>query len=374
MRVIVIGGGVVGASVAYRLARARVEVTLLEAGRVAGGTSAATFAWLNSNDKTPLEYHQLNAAGMEEYARLRQEFEPAPWLHTDGNIEWAGDASGEAALRAKLARLRGWGYPAESLPIAALRNLEPELVAPESVTEFVFYPSEGYVDVPVMVGVLLKAAADAGAQIVARCRVTEMIWDRGRVRGVATANGDRFYADLVACCAGPWTDEVAALAGLRLPLAPTVGLLAISHPSPVAFRRILHTHAVNLRPDGAGRIMMRAGEFDRAVRPDTPVVPLPVVCGQILDRAVCALPRLAGTTLEAARIGVRPIPADGYPLVGAPPRPGGVYVVCTHSGVTLGPLLGRLVAEEVTGGVKDPRLRPFRTERLARSTEASEPP
>jgi len=119
---------------------------------------------------------------------------------------------------------------------------------------------------------------------------------------------------------------------------------------------------------------MRAGEFDRAVRPDTPVVPLPVVCGQILDRAVRALPRLAGTTLEAARIGVRPIPADGYPLVGAAPRPGGVYVVCTHSGVTLGPLLGRLVAEEVTGGVKDPRLRPFRTERLARSTEASEPP
>ena len=98
MRVIVIGGGVIGASVAYRLTRARVEVMLLEAGRVAGGTSAATFAWLNSNDKTPLEYHQLNAAGMEEYARLRQEFEPAPWLHTDGNIEWAGDASA-AALR-----------------------------------------------------------------------------------------------------------------------------------------------------------------------------------------------------------------------------------------------------------------------------------
>jgi len=189
MRVIVIGGGVIGASVAYRLTRARVEVMLLEAGRVAGGTSAATFAWLNSNDKTPLEYHQLNADGMAEYSRLRQELEPAPWLHTDGNIEWAGDASGEAALRGKLARLRGWGYPAESLPIAALRDLEPELVAPESVTEFVFYPSEGYVDVPVMVGVLLKAAADAGAQIVARCRVTEMIWDRGRVRGVATANG-----------------------------------------------------------------------------------------------------------------------------------------------------------------------------------------
>jgi glycine/D-amino acid oxidase-like deaminating enzyme len=373
MRVIVIGGGVIGASVAYRLTRARVEVVLLEAGRVAGGTSAATFAWLNSNDKTPLEYHQLNAAGMEEYSRLRQELEPAPWLHLDGNIEWAGDAPGEAALRGKLARLRGWGYPAEALPIAALRDLEPELVAPESVTGFAFYPSEGYVDVPVMVGALVKAAADAGARIFAQSRMTGMILDRGRVRGVVTAKGDRFYADLVVSCAGPWTDEVAALAGLHLQLAPTVGLLAISHPSPVPFRRILHTPAVNLRPDGAGRIMMRAGEFDRAVRTDTPVVPLPAVCGQILDRAVRALPGLAGTTLEAARIGVRPIPADGYPLVGAPSDPGGVYVVCTHSGVTLGPLLGRLVAEELTGGAIDPRLRPFRTERLAGSAAAPEP-
>jgi glycine/D-amino acid oxidase-like deaminating enzyme len=373
MRVIVIGGGVVGASVAYRLACARVEVVLLEAGRIAGGTSAATFAWLNSNDKTPLEYHQLNAEGMAEYGRLRQEFGAAPWLHLDGNIEWASDAPGQAALRNKLARLRGWGYAAESLPVEALRDLEPELVAPESVTEFVFYPSEGYVDVPVMVGVLVKAAADAGAQILARCPVAEMILDRGRIRGVVTAKGDRVHADLVVCCAGRWTHEVVALAGLRLPLAPTVGLLAISHPSPASFRTILHTPAVNLRPDGAGRIMMRAGEFDGAVRPDTPVVPLPAVCDQILDRAVRVLPGLAGTTLEAARIGVRPIPSDGYPVVGAPPGPGGMYVVCTHSGVTLGPLLGRLVAEEVVGGAPDPRLRTFRTERLVKSAEPSGP-
>jgi glycine/D-amino acid oxidase-like deaminating enzyme len=373
MRTVVIGGGVVGASVAYRLARAGVEVTLLEAGRLAGGTSAATFAWINSNDKSPLEYHRLNAAGMAEYARLRREFGTAPWLHLDGNIEWADDVSGEAALRGKVARLQGWGYQAEMLPIAALRDLEPELVPPARVTEFAFYSSEGYVDVPPMVGTLVRAAEDAGATVLPRCRVTGIVLEQGHVRGVVTAQGDRVQADLVVSCTGRWTDQVVALANVRIPLAPTTGLLAISSPSSLGLRAILHSHAVTLRPDGAGRIMMRAGEFDRTVRADAPVVPLPQVCDQIIDRAIRVLPGLAGVGLEAARIGVRPIPGDGYPLVGPVPGAGGLYVVCTHSGVTLGPLLGRLLAEEMVSGVVDPRLSPFRAERLAKSSAILEP-
>ena len=364
MEIVVIGGGVVGASVAYRLAQAGAAVTLLEAGRLAGGTSAATFAWINSNDKTPLEYHRLNTAGMVEHSRLRQEFGAAPWLHVDGNIEWNEDSSAGAALRGKVEQLQGWGYEAELLPIGALRELEPDLLPPDGVTEFAFYPLEGYVDVPVLVGALARAAENLGAKIRTGCQVAAFAVEHGRIRGVVTARDERISADLVVNCAGRWAGQVAALGGAQVPLAPTCGLLAISFPSPVALRSIMHSHAVNLRPDGAGRIMMRAGEFDATVHEDTPVVPLPAACRQILERARRVLPGLAGTALEAARVGVRPIPSDGHPLVGPLPGAAGTYVVCTHSGVTLGPLLGRLVADEVVRGVVDPRLRPFRPERL----------
>jgi glycine/D-amino acid oxidase-like deaminating enzyme len=105
------------------------------------------------------------------------------------------------------------------------------------------------------------------------------------------------------------------------------------------------------------------------VQADTPVVPLPPACAEILDRAVRVLPGLAGTGLEAARIGIRPILGDGYPLIGPLPGVSGLYVVCTHSGVTLGPLLGRLLAEEVISGAVDPRLRTFRADRLAKPSE-----
>ena len=284
MEIVVIGGGVVGASAAYRLVQAGAAVTLLEAGRLAGGTSAATFAWINSNDKTPLEYHRLNTAGMIEHARLRQEFRTAPWLHVDGNVEWADDSAASAALRSKVARLQGWGYEAELLPIGALRELEPELLPPDGVTEFAFYPLEGYVDVPVLVGVLARAAENLGAKIRTGCRVTAFVVEHEHVRGVVTAGGERIRADLVVNCAGRWADQVAALGGAQVPLAPTAGLLAISFPSPVGLRGIMHSHAVNLRPDGAGRVMMRAGEFDGTVHEDTPVVPLPAACHQIRPR------------------------------------------------------------------------------------------
>lgn len=365
MEIVVIGGGVVGASVAYRLSQAGAAVTLLDAGRLAGGTSASSFAWINSNNKAPLEYHRLNAAGVAEHSRLRQEFGTAPWLHMDGNVEWSGDSSANATLHSKVERLRGWGYEAELLPITALRELEPELLPPHDATEFAFYPLEGYVDVPVLVGVLGRAAEKLGAKIRTGCRVAAFALEQGRVRGVVTARGEHITADLVVNCAGRWADQVAAFGGARVPLAPTTGLLAISFPSPVSLRSVVHTPAVNLRPDGGGRIVMQADELDATVQEDTPLVPLPPACRRLLERARRVLPGLAGTALEAARVGVRPMPSDGHSLVGPLPGAAGTYLVCTHSGVTLGPLLGRLVADEVVRGVVDPRLRPFRPERLS---------
>src|SRR6476469_4279851 len=126
--IVVIGGGIIGASVTYRLALAGARVTLLEAGNLAGGTSGASFAWLNANNKPPLAYHILNTGGMAEHRILASELGAAPWLHLDGNIEWAADEAGHAALMEKVDRLRGWGYQAEILTTAELRALEPDLV------------------------------------------------------------------------------------------------------------------------------------------------------------------------------------------------------------------------------------------------------
>src|SRR5437660_2441804 len=87
IKTIVIGAGVMGASVAYRLAQAGAAVTVLEATRIGGGTSGISFAWTNAHKKPPKPYHDLNVAGMKAHAALADEFGATPWWHSGGSLE-----------------------------------------------------------------------------------------------------------------------------------------------------------------------------------------------------------------------------------------------------------------------------------------------
>lgn len=363
--VVVIGGGVIGTATAFRLAQAGARVTLVEAERLAAGTSGTSFAWVNAGDKPPLPYHLLNVAGMSEHLLLRHECGTAPWLHQDGNVEWAAD---EATLDAKVERLRAWGYAAEWLSPAELRAIEPDIAVPDGVTRVAFFPAEGYVDVPALIGALATRAEAAGATIRTGFRVAAIARAGGRATGVVSTTGERIAADVVISCTGRWSADIAALADMRLPMANTVGLLIVTASAPVSLRAVVTTPGLNVRPDGAGRLRLQMLEFDKTVTPTTPVVPIPAVAETVREHATIVIPRLAGVPLIAALIGVRPIPGDGYPTIGPVPGVDGLYLVATHSGVTMGPLLGRLVAREVLTGEMDGRLAPFRPERLVTSS------
>ena len=351
-----------GISVAFRLAQAGTEVTVLEAGRLGGGTSSVSFAWLNANNKPPFAYHQLNVSGMGEYFRLRDELGAVPWLHIDGNVEWDGSDGGAERLRDKVNRLRDWGYQVELLPISELRYLEPDLVAPPELEEFAFYPTEGYLDTVACIASLAGTARGYGATIREHCRVTGIIQHGDRVVGVETSTGENLFADTVVSCVGHCTGDITRMVGVPLPMAPTVGLVAISAPTAVRLRSVHHDDKMNIRPDGAGRIMMRHYDFDEMVSEDTPVDPIPSFLDSLLERVVKVVPGLAGTHIESVRIGVRPIPADGLSAIG--PLVPGLYVIASHSAVTLGALFGRLAAQEILTGEVDPRLADFRPTRL----------
>ena len=171
--------------------------------------------------------------------------------------------------------------------------------------------------------------------------------------------------------AGPDAPHIAELAGCPLPFAPVPGLLLrLGHPGN-PLRRILHTPVMNVRPDGRDYLILQAADLDerldgrRDLRPANPLI------GEILARGIAGVPALAAATLAEIRIGVRPIPADGYPSTGRIDPADGYVEAVTHSGVTLGPLLGRLIASEILTGEVDPLLAPFRANRF-RSQSATE--
>ena len=370
-KAIVIGAGIVGASVAYRLSQAGVGVTVLEAVRPAAYTSSSSFAWVNSNNKLPRPYHDLNAGGMAEHYRLAREL-PDNGFYPSGQLEWATDDQARLELRRKVARLQEWEYRAELVERARAQDLAPDLVLPPAGTaDYAYFPDEGWVAAPVLIHRLLEAAARLGAEIVFPAPVGRLLSEQGQIVGAAAAGTD-YRADLVIDCAGPAAGEVLASVGLRIARQASPGLLAISEPLPTCLDLVVHTPGDYVRADGAGRVRIGSNEVDaqlaEALATGATLTREAPLCQELsqdlLRRARGVLPALIDADLEAVRLGWRAMPGDGLSAVGPVPGAPGYYLVFTHSGVTMGPLFGRLVASEVTSGRPPPELIDFRPDRL----------
>lgn len=357
---VVIGAGSVGANVAYRLAERGARVTVLEAGVPGGGTSGASFAWTNSFNKTPRDYHDLNTTSMAEHRALATELGGGPWLKQEGGLAWQEAPIERARLKETVERLASWSYPVEIISARDARALEPDLHIAPHVDEVVFTASEGYVEVVPLIGALLAHARRHGARVLSGQRVTGVIRAGTRVRGVTTASGERIDAHVVVDCAGPATDEVARLAGVEIPFNRVPGRLIYTTPVAATLRRPIHAPGVHFRPDGAGRVVLAEYDHDQVWRDST----ASWTAEQSLRAVARHFPAVAGADVEATRIGVRPMPRDERPVVGGIPGLYGFYMVASHSGVTLGPLWGRVAAAELLDGVPDARLTPYRPARF----------
>ena len=371
--VIVVGAGVLGASVAFRLAQAGSEVTILEAGRVGGGTSSCSYAWLNSGNKTPRSYHDLNVAGMQAHFALAEEFPATPWLHRSGGIEITSGAKDGATLAAKVARLSDWGYAAEVIDAARLAELEPDLVLDAiDAPTIAWCPEEGWIDPVLFAQWMVRAAERHGAVLRIGARVVAVSEAAGRVTGVVMEDGEAIAADGVVNCAGRLADLVGGDRAPRIPLAPRVGFLAFTPPVPVTLRNVLRTALVDMRPDGAGRLMLHDNAIDAALPLDAELSPAMPQAASMVRQAARLFPGLRDVQAEAVRITARPIPSDGYSAVGPMPGLEGYYLAVTHSAVTLSAHMAKLIAREVVGQTPAPELEPFRPARFFSNRPAIE--
>jgi glycine/D-amino acid oxidase-like deaminating enzyme len=364
-KIIVIGAGVMGASVAYRLAQAGASVTVLEATRIGGGTSGISFAWTNAHSKPPRAYHELNVAGMKAHAALRDDFGATPWWHGGGSLEWEPEAA-RAAQNANVQQLQSWGYAAEWIDRKQLHELEPD-IDPATVGDapIAFFPEEGWLDpVSYAHAMLTTAQRRHGARIICGARVADLIMQGDRTRGVTTTDGTRYEADVVVNCAGRWTNDVVRDAGLHLPLAPTVGFLVFTPPVATGLARVVRTPVIDARPDGAGRLMLHWNPTDATLTVDSKISPAMQQARDLVQRARTLLPSIGAVEPEAVRIAIRPIPGDQFSAIGPVPRVDGYYLAITHSAVTMSPFIGTAVADELIGNRQRAELADFRPARF----------
>jgi D-amino-acid dehydrogenase len=371
--VIVIGGGIVGTSTAYHLARSGAQVTLIDqaqpgqataagAGIIAPGTSfrppAAFF---------PLAFHAV-AYYDELLASLRKDGERHTGYETVGLLHVASTEE-EAARLPLLLRLFEERQAAGVKNLGEVRLLsgrEARMLFPAlgMVHAAIHVPGAARLDGRLMRDALLQAAQSRGARLVVAEHQATLVREGKRVTQVR-ANGETFPAESVVLATGAWSGQVAQTLGVTLPVYPQRGqILHLQGPVEAGRWPIVvgfHSHYLLSFPDG--RVV--AG----ATREDHAGFDVRVTAGgvrEVLGEALRLAPGLADFTLHEIRVGLRPATPDGLPILGSVPQLENAFIATGHgaSGLQLGPYSGALVADLALGKQPELDLAPFAIERF----------
>lgn len=351
--VIVVGAGIVGASTAYQLAQAGCRVTLLDRDAPGGVASPCSFGWTNSSYRNAQDYHLLRCHSMRLWDQLAESLDGVPYrrsgsLYLDDKLFDLDDFYAQHSQR---------GYELQWLTKDQVQELEPSLLkVPE---RGILAPGEGAVEADDAARFFAAACASHAECTVVKADVSGLIAESGRVSGVI-ADGTHHHADEVVLAAGVETERLAAEVGIRVPLVTSPGLLIQTTPTRRRIERLILAVDVHFRqrPDG---VLLAGEDFSGGEVDDDPEGIasglLTSIRGQLTDSDDIGLSRYT--------IGYRPLPSDGRPIVGRGGGVDGLYIAVMHSGATLAPAIGQMVAREIVEGDRDPLLGPFGVDRFA---------
>lgn len=361
--VVVVGAGIIGASIGYHLARRGAQVTILEKHRPASGATRDSFAWLNAFRKQPFSYYRLNVQGILGWRRLQNEIGPQLRIQWGGGVAWCRpDVEQQRELEQTVRQRQAWGYPIRSLDEPALRRLLPG-IEPGPFGGGWFCGSEGTLDPITTTEVLIQAAETHGAKLMSSMNVERIEKSGPRELRVLTNQGS-VAANVVVIAAGIATPALAAGVQLLIPLKTSRGILAYSKPCAPLLERVIMPPGIDMKQQDDGRIVTGANFADSGDQHASPQrgQELLGLVQQFIAPVKQAVPALE---LDFVRLGYRVLPIDGHPIVGRSLTHPDVHVVATHSGITLAPIIGELLASEILEGAEARLLAEFRPSRFA---------
>ena len=241
LKVVVAGAGIVGASIAYHLAKAGAAVTIIDKEGPASHSSRGTFAWINATwAKQPRAYHALSQKGVAGWGPLQKELAlPVRW---GGSLEWFDSDERQQKLSEQIAEQVEWGEPAAMLDEAAYTELEPD-VDFNGVASVAYSPNDGAVDPIAATNALIAAAKKLGAETKFPCEITNVSLSNNRLTRIETSCGT-IKADRLVLATGANPDAPRDYAGVDIPQRTTPGVIIITEPTERRFNRIIAAPAL----------------------------------------------------------------------------------------------------------------------------------
>lgn len=358
MKTVVVGGGVMGCGIGWRLAQAGVEVTILERSIPGAEASSAAGGILAPQKEAPGPgpFLDLCLRSRAMYGELSRELLAVTGVDIgyaqSGLLSAAFEEATLVKLEATCAWQQAYGLRAELLDAQQARALEPALST--RALGALHLPDDHQVDNRQLMKALSLAAARAGARF-RTGYVRGLLEDGQAVRGV-DLDGERLEADAVVLAAGSWSGVVNGSPVDPRVLRPARGQMVQLAMRLPPFGRVLFCERGYLvpRPDGriiAGSTMELVG-FEKRVTAEG--------LRAILEMAIELCPELGHAAVEDSWAGLRPYTEDHLPILGPGPKPG-LFLATGHfrNGILLAPLTARLVSELVLGRTPCVDVRPF---------------
>jgi sarcosine oxidase subunit beta len=373
--VIVIGGGVMGTSIAYNLARRRAgRVVLLEKSTVCAGTSAKSSAIVRTHYTTrPTAVMALLARGIFE--RWADEVGGESGFVRTGML-FIGPPESRDRVQRTLRMNQEVGIEASLIGPAEVREISPHLRIPEGAA-VVYEPRSGYGSPHDVAASFARRFTELGGQLRQSTPVTGIDTQGGRVRSVRTPRGE-IGAGHVVIAAGPWARPVGRLAGLDLPVTPSRESIVTLRPafdwSPVHPVTGDLANEVYLRPETGGLILV--GNTRDTVVPGDPDAyedrPSAEHTAEVVTRLARLMPGAAGAAITGGWSGMYEVSPDWNPIMGTARGVAGLHYAVGFSGhgFKLSPVVGLLMAEQVLDGrARTVDIAPYRLERFEEGQE-----
>ncbi len=364
--VIIIGGGVIGCSIAYHLRKVGVEVMVFEQGEIGAQASSAAAGLLAplGSLSGPGPFADLLLASWSMFPTLIPELEDSSGIHMEyartGALRVVRNPKSSTNLRKHMQEWQPLGLQMYWLSGDEARQREP-LLAPE-ICAAIYAPEESQVKAPLVVKAFAKAAENMGAKLYSQSEVLGVRQEHHSITGVYTAQGETIGCNHLVIASGAWAAESGIWLHLPLPVTPQRGqILTLRQPTP-PLRHIIFGEAIYLAPKFDKTVVVGATKEEVGFHKQ-------VTAGGIswlLNSAIRLATSFDGCAIEQMWAGLRPKTPDNHPILGSAQQWENVTLALGHGsvGVMLSAITGQSIAKLVVSGIEPELLLPFSVERF----------
>jgi glycine/D-amino acid oxidase-like deaminating enzyme len=351
--VIIIGAGIVGASIAWHLAK-HTKVTII-AEDIGGPASSASFAWLNASSTSDKSYHDFRVRSLKRWKEIESELPGLP-ITWNGSVNWHKPAE---TLMNKQDSLESWGYGVKRMSADEIRMKEPGIKYANIPEWGLYYTGEGAIEAHMAARQMVADAEDKNATEIIKGTAKSFLKNHDRVTGVVLTSGEEIHGDHVVVAAGLGSVSLLESERIKLPVHSVPALIVNSKPvQHQLLHSLVNSKYLYMRQTKNG--IIRAGCENPSDDPgDVPARTAHEVFKELQKTLI------GGDKLEFDyfTVGNKPTPKDGMPIIG-PTDLDNVTVAAMHSGVTNAAIVGELVSQQILTGETDSALSQFRLDRF----------